>query len=136
MTTTTEPQTAKQAPTPPPPVEPPPVPTPPPPAVPGIPAPPAPERPRKLRARTLDDKLSLAGAFAGSLGLTWLLYFHILPLFGLLGFIIIWYVVFLLMYAMVVGLPNPSPIVRDRVVSAAIHGGAILVAFALVTTVA
>src|SRR5258707_10944096 len=83
---------------------PPPRPVPPPPVPPLPPVgsdlpPDAPERPRKLRGRTLDDVLSLVGAAIGSLALTWLVYGKILPFYGTLGFIIVWYVVFLLMYA-------------------------------------
>ena len=70
-------------------------------------APAAVERPRRLRARTLDDKLSLAGAAAGSLALTWLVYGKILPFSGLIGFLLVWYVVFLLMYATVTSLFVP-----------------------------
>ncbi|GAB3854117.1 phosphate ABC transporter permease PstA [Dactylosporangium cerinum] len=95
----------------------------------------APERPRRLRARTLDDKLSLAGAAAGSLALTWVGYGKILPFSGLIGFVIVWYVVFLLMYATVTSLSSPRPVVVDRVATAVVHAGAGLIGFALLSTI-
>jgi phosphate transport system permease protein len=93
------------------------------------------ERPRRLRGRTLDDKLSLVGAAAGSLALTWIVYGKILPFSGLIGFIIVWYVVFLMMYATVTSLSSPRPIVMDRVAGAMIQAGAGIVAIALLSTV-
>ena len=68
-----------------------------------------PDRPRKLRTRTLDDRASVLGSAAGSLALTWLLYQQILSLFGLLGFILLWYVLFLAMYAAVMSLYGNEP---------------------------
>src|SRR5262249_4769032 len=52
-----------------------------------------------------------------------------------LGFVLMWYALFLLTYGTVTGLGNPRPVVRDRLAAAAIHGGAILVGIALVSTV-
>jgi phosphate transport system permease protein len=94
-----------------------------------------PDRPRRMRARTLDDVLSLVGSGVGSLGLTWLLYERILSLFGLLGFLVIWYLVFLTMYAVVTALGNPRPVVSDRIVTAVVLGGALVVGLALISTV-
>jgi phosphate transport system permease protein len=108
---------------------------------PELPAPPAdrpvppPDRPRTLRARTLDDKLSLRGAAVGSLSLVWLLYGHILPLHGALGFIICWYVAFLGLYAAVSSVGNPRPIIADRLAAAVVHGGAVTVGIALVSVI-
>lgn len=96
---------------------------------------PAPDRPRRLRARTLDDWLCLAGAAAGSTALSWLLYWNVLPLFGLIGFLVVWYLTFLVMYGTVTGLSNPRPLVVDRIAAAAVHGGALVVGAALVSTV-
>ncbi|MEV4517404.1 phosphate ABC transporter permease PstA [Dactylosporangium sp. NPDC049525] len=105
------------------------------PAAPATPPAAGPERPRRLRARTLDDKLSFAGAAAGSLALTWVLYGKILPFSGLIGFVIVWYVVFLVMYATVTSLSSPRPVVVDRVAGAMVQAGAAIVAIALLSTV-
>jgi phosphate transport system permease protein len=112
-----------------------PYPGPPPGAPPPVPPPPPADRPRRLRAYRTDDVLSLLGAGAASLCLAWLLYARILPLFGLLGFILFWYALFLLSYATVTGLGNPRPVVIDRLVAAVVYGGAVLVGIALVSTV-
>ncbi|MET7396708.1 phosphate ABC transporter permease PstA [Dactylosporangium sp. NPDC005572] len=106
-----------------------------PPKSPSSSAPPEKERPRRLRGRTLDDKLSFAGAGVASLALTWVVYGKILPFYGFVGFVIVWYVVFLLMYATVTALSSPRPVVVDRVASAIVHAGAIVVGIALISTV-
>lgn len=93
------------------------------------------ERPRRLRTRTLDDVASLVGAAAGSLALTWLVYLRILPLFGLLGFLFVWFTFFLAMYASVTSLANPRPVVIDRLAAAVVGGGALVVGVALLSTV-
>jgi phosphate transport system permease protein len=106
------------------------------PAPPGTsPAPQAPDTPRRLRGYRTEDALGLAGAAVGSLALTWLLYGRILPVSGVLGFVISWYLAFLLLYATVTGLSNPRPVVKDRVAAAAVQGGAVVVGLALVSTV-
>ncbi|WP_432985926.1 phosphate ABC transporter permease PstA [Dactylosporangium sp. CA-233914] len=94
-----------------------------------------PERPRQLHSATIDDRASLIGAAAGSLGLTWLLYTQVLLLSGLTGFFIGWYLAFVLLYAIVTAAGNPRPVVADRVASAALHAGAVLVGLALLLTI-
>jgi len=93
------------------------------------------EQPRRMRTRTLDDVASMVGAAAGSLALTWLLYLRILPLFGLLGFLLMWFTLFLIMYAGVTSVANPRPVVVDRLVAAVVGGGALVVGVALLSTV-
>lgn len=93
------------------------------------------DSPRDISARSLDDVLSLGGAAGGSLMLTWLLYERVLPLQGFLGFVIFWYLAFLLLYAAISSVDNPRPVVTDRLAAAAIYAGAILVGIALVSTV-
>jgi phosphate transport system permease protein len=94
-----------------------------------------PDVPRAVSATTVDDRLSLAGSFAGSLGLTWLLYYQILPFSGKVGFFISWFVIYLVMFASVTALAHPMPIVVDRLWSAVVAGGAGVVGLALFTTV-
>jgi phosphate transport system permease protein len=93
------------------------------------------DRPRDLRARTLDDVLSLAGAAIGSFALTWLLLQRILPVDDLLGFVVCWYVAFLALYAAVTTVRNPLPIVVDRLAAAVVCGGAVTVGVALLSAV-
>ncbi len=92
--------------------------------------------PRPLRARTFDDVASVAGAVFGSLAMIWLLYEFILPFSGLIGFFVLWFVAFLGLYTGITALANPLPVVADRLVSAAVQGGAALTFTALVSTIA
>ena len=93
------------------------------------------DRPRGLHSRTLDDTLSLIGAAVGALALVWLLYERILPLQGVLGFVICWYLAFLALYTAITAMANPGPVVADRLATAVIHGGAAIVGIALLSTV-
>jgi phosphate transport system permease protein len=92
------------------------------------------DRPRTLSARTLDDTMSLVGAAAGSLGLVWLTYSQILGWSGVLGFLVVWYLSMLALYAGVTALTNPKIVVIDRLAMACVWAGAIVVGFALATT--
>jgi phosphate transport system permease protein len=91
--------------------------------------------PRPLRARTFDDHACLAGSAAGSLALTWLLWRYLLPFDGLLGFVVGWYVLFVLMYLGTTALTNPLPVVRDRLASALVQAGATVTGLALVSVI-
>lgn len=92
------------------------------------------DRPRALSTRTLDDTMSLVGAAAGSLALVWLTYSQILGWSGILGFLVVWYLVLLALYAAVTSLTNPKIVVIDRLAMAWVWAGAIVVGFALATT--
>jgi phosphate transport system permease protein len=91
---------------------------------------------RTLRGRTLDDSVSLVAALAGSLALVWVLYQRVLPTSGTLGFIVSWYVTFLVMYLVVSVLRHGRTVVADRLATVVVTGGAMLVGFALATVVA
>ncbi len=104
-------------------------------AIPTVPSTEEEDRPRSLSARSTDDVLSVFGSVVGSFALVWLIYFEILPLSGLVGFIICWFVAFLALYAGVTGLSHPRPVVISRLMGAVVTGAAVLVGFALVTVV-
>lgn len=91
------------------------------------------DQPRVLRQHDRDEVMSLVGSLAGAFALVWITYYEILPWNGLLGFIILWYLAFLTMYASVTSLNNPRPVVIDRLMTAVFTGMAILVGFAVVT---
>jgi phosphate transport system permease protein len=93
------------------------------------------DRPRSLSSWSVDDMLTLLGALAGSAALVWVLYFEVLPLSGVLGYLICWYVAFLAMYAGLNSLAHPRPIVIGRLMGAAVASAALLVGFALATVV-
>jgi phosphate transport system permease protein len=95
-----------------------------------------PDLPRPIRGRTFDDWACLFGSVVGSFAFVWLVYENILPFSGLVGFVICWYLSFVAAYAGVTALTNPSPVVVDRVVSAAVQGAAATTAIALGTAIA
>jgi phosphate transport system permease protein len=94
-----------------------------------------PERRRDLRSVTLDDRLAVLGSAAAALALDWLVYWQLLPFSGIVGFVIAWYALFLVLYAVVSGLRHGRPLVVDRMMSALVHGGAVVVGGALLLVV-
>lgn len=82
-----------------------------------------------------DEIFSSVGSLIGSFCLVWLLYYDILPLGGVVGFVIFWYVAFLAMYGGVSSLTHPRPVVVNRVMGAVMIGVGLLVGFTLVTVV-
>ena len=93
------------------------------------------EQPRQIRRLVLDDWLSLGGAILGSLAVVDVVFEHVLDGSGTLGFLVCWYVGFLVLYAALVRMSNPRPIVVDRLVTTAAWGAAAVVVLALGTTV-
>ena len=63
------------------------------------PAPADVERKVYISRVTAAGAATVVGAAAGALGLVWVLYERVLPLSGVLGFWLSWYVAFLLLYA-------------------------------------
>jgi phosphate transport system permease protein len=96
---------------------------------------PALDRPRRIGGRPLDLNLSLVATALGSLALVWVVYEQLLAASGSLGFMLCWYVTFLLMYAGTTALGNPRMEVVDRLAAAVVTGAAALVGFALLTTI-
>lgn len=92
---------------------------------PRAPEPSAPLPNAEARVRTgtlrLEDLLALAGAAAVAVSATSVLFTRLAPFDGALGFLLVAYVLFLGAYALLVGLSEPGPIVRDRVASVAVH---------------
>jgi phosphate transport system permease protein len=93
------------------------------------------DRPRQVGGRTADDRLALIGSLAGALGLVWVAYDRLLPFSGRLGFLICWYVTFLVLYGIVSAMSHPRPEVVDRLVTAMVHGAAAVVFFAVLSTI-
>jgi phosphate transport system permease protein len=91
--------------------------------------------PRTIRSLTFDDWMSLWGSLLSSLALVTIVYEHLVDGSGTLGFLVTWFFTFLLMYAGVVALSNPRPVVVDRTVTASLWAAAGVVVFALGTTV-
>jgi phosphate transport system permease protein len=91
--------------------------------------------PRVLNGRTRDEWVSFLGSALSSLALSWLVFFHVLPWSGLIGFVMTWWLTFVAAYAGVTALGNPRPVVVERTVSAVVHSVAALVGIALASTV-
>lgn len=81
---------------------------------------------RDLRGRTVDDRVAPLGAALGALALVSLLY-RLLPLSGSFGFVVCWYVTFVLLYALVSIYRHPAPAVTDRVAGVLIRTCAMVV---------
>lgn len=95
----------------------------------------APEVRRDLRGRTVDDRMAPLGAAFGALGLVSIVYERLLPLSGTLGFIVCWYVTFVVLYALVSWYRHPAPAVADRVAGVLIRSSALIVGGALATVI-
>jgi phosphate transport system permease protein len=93
------------------------------------------DRPRTLGHRSLDERLTVWGAAFGSLALIWVLYERVLPLNGVLGFVVCWYAAFLCFYTGLTAMAHPRIIVIDRLAQAIVTGGAAVVGIALLATI-
>jgi phosphate transport system permease protein len=96
-------------------------------------APPAVPR-ASLGRPTADQRFVLWGSWASALGLAWLVTQRLLPLPGLPWFLVLWFAFGLLVVAVTTALTGTLVDVRDRVASAVVTGGALLVGAALVST--
>lgn len=71
---------------------------------------------------------------AAALALVWIGYEHVLQFSGTLGFVVCTWLCFLALYTAVSLVSHPWPIVQDRLASVVVASGALLVTFALATT--
>ena len=76
-------------------------------------APPEEDVPSPLRHVAPEDVYAVVGSIVGSFALVWLVFSDVLPLSGVVGFVVCWFVAFLAMYAGVTGL-QPSASGRGR----------------------
>jgi phosphate transport system permease protein len=91
--------------------------------------------PSPRRQVAAEDVFAVVGSLIGSFGLVWLVFSHVLPLSGDVGFLLCWDAAFLAMYGGVTALTHPRPVVVGRVMAAVIFGIAALVGFVLLTVV-
>ncbi len=100
-------------------------------------APPPVASPPRIRFQSAgaEDVWTVAGSLAAAIGLTWICYERLLPLSGALGFWLVTYVVFLVMYAAVAALQWSRQTVIDRVVAVGLSTGAVLVLAAVVAQI-
>lgn len=107
-------------------------------AVPDAAATPAPRVQEELRrtgGRTREDVLTLVGAAAASVATTWVFYTKVFPFHGSVGFVVLWYAVFVAFYAGLTALTQPRPVVIDRVVTTAVIAAPTIIGIALLSVV-
>lgn len=92
-------------------------------------------KPRRTPNFTAEDWISLIGSVLSSLAFVTIVYEHILDGSGTIGFGLCWYAAFLVVYAAVVSVVHPRPIVLERLVASTLYLAAALVLFALGSTV-
>ncbi|MDX3072281.1 phosphate ABC transporter permease PstA [Streptomyces sp. MI02-7b] len=103
------------------------------PAAPGAAEPP--DRPRRIGGADRNAVLALTGAAASGLCLAVLLFGELAPLSGALGFTVTAYLAFLASYAILTGLEDDGPAVRDRVMTVVLWSAATVLFSALVLVV-
>lgn len=91
--------------------------------------------PRRLGGVSRDDGFALAGSAVGALALVWLVYERLLALSGALGFVVLTFLVFLVLYAAVTRQTSSWPAVVDKLAGAAVAAAGAVVVFALGSTI-
>lgn len=90
------------------------------------PAPVVPEARRFTSGVRIGDLLTLLGAGTAAVALTTLISTQVAPMRGALAFVLVAYLLFLALYAVLVSLDETGPVVRDRVIAVLVQSGAFL----------
>jgi len=90
---------------------------------------------RTLSGMSRDDVLTLLGAGASSLCITWLLFGVLTPLSGPLGFVVVAWAIFLVVYGLMVSMTESRPVMVDKVMSAVLATGAVVAFIALASVI-
>jgi phosphate transport system permease protein len=91
---------------------------------------------RRITGISREDLGNIAGAGASALAVTFLLFGLLAPLEGSVGFVVVAFFIFLGLYALLVSLTNPIPIVIDKVMTAILAASTALALAALTSVVA
>ena len=91
---------------------------------------------RNLRRTTLDEKFNVIGAAAAAIALTTLLFGWFTPLTGVIGWVIVAFLLFLGLYVLLVSLRSDRQEVKDRVMTALLMSAGVILFSALVFVVA
>jgi phosphate transport system permease protein len=94
-----------------------------------------PPQPRPLQLIRLPDVVSIAGAFLAGLASAGLMWKEVSPFSGIVGFVVVWWVMFVLYYAVLVSFDENRMTVRDRLAAVVLWSLAILVFAALVAVI-
>jgi phosphate transport system permease protein len=92
--------------------------------------------PRPFTLIRAGDVLALAGALAGALATTTLLWTQLSPFSGLVGYVVVTWWLFVAYYAVLVSMDENRPTMRDRVAAVVVQSLAALVLAALVWVIA
>ncbi|WP_051800899.1 phosphate ABC transporter permease PstA [Streptomyces sp. NRRL F-525] len=84
------------------------------------------ERRRALTRLRATDTYAVVGAAASALSLTWLLFAWVLPFNGAVGFVVLAYGLFLLVYALLVSFDEDGPAIVDRIAAAVVRSMGVL----------
>ncbi len=94
-----------------------------------------PDAKRRLRSWRRSDVGELFGSMLSALALTWLLFFALTQLYGAAGFVLVWYVLFLVVYWLVERDVHGSLVARDRLAAVVISTGGVLALVPLTLTI-
>lgn len=95
----------------------------------------APTRLRTLSGFSRADLMNLVGALISSLSITVLLFGVLAPLSGSLGFVVVAWVMFLVVYGLLVSLDDSRPVVVDKIMTAVMLSAAAVAGIALVSVI-
>lgn len=90
---------------------------------------------RRIRSWRRSDVGELLGAVASSFALTWMLFYRLTPLHGVLGFFVVWYLLLLPIYLLVVRERHGSLVARDRVMTVLLVTGGLVTVIPLASIV-
>lgn len=90
---------------------------------------------RKTRGMSRESVLNLAGAVVGSLSITMLLFGRLAPFRGRIGFVVVAFVAFVAVHALLVSMTEDRPAVIDSVMSSLFTAAAVTAGAALVSVV-
>jgi phosphate transport system permease protein len=93
------------------------------------------DRPRAVGRARIEDRGVLVGAASASLALTWLGFGQLFPMRGLVGFVVVWWLAFVVVYAGLTALTESRAVVTDRIVTAMLWTGALVLGTALTSMV-
>jgi len=89
------------------------------------------QQPRPLTSFGPRDVLAIAAALVAAVATTALLWTQLAPLTGLIGYVVVTWCLFVLIYAVLIAFDEESPALRDRVSAVIVHSLALLVLAAL-----
>jgi phosphate transport system permease protein len=96
---------------------------------------PPPDAPRPIRGVRTSDVLEIVGAALAAISLTSLMFFVLTPFSGLLGYVVVAFVLFVSLYALLVSMDGNRPLVADRTAATIVVALAALLLIVLVTVI-